>query len=286
MKYSNSQIPEGINTSESHPLKEFALLAGGALLLLVLLAWLFGEFGGRLARLVPFESEVRLVPEGMLSSDAGAELQHYIDDLALRVAAQMDLPPEMAVKVHISGADAFNAFATLGGNVLLFRGLLEELPHENALAMLIAHEMAHVVHRDPIVGIGRGAAIQIVAGLLSGNPNLAVLGEAGIYTQLHFNRAMERAADAAALRAVHTLYGHISGASDLFKVIQAERRKANAGEPPAIFNSHPLDDQRLQAIAAAASAHGWLEVGTVQALPAEFSDWMEDAARRAKRRSE
>lgn len=69
-------------------------------------------------------------------------------------------------------------------------------------------------------------AIQVVAGLLSGNPNLAVLSKAGIYTQLHFSRGMERAADAAALEVVNALYGHIAGASDLFNVIRAERTQA------------------------------------------------------------
>ncbi|MCB1922557.1 MAG: M48 family metallopeptidase [Gammaproteobacteria bacterium] len=280
MKYSNPQIPEGINTSDSHPLKEFVLLAGGALLLLVVLAWGFGEAGARLARFLPFESEAGLVPEGVLQSDAGPELQRYIDELATRVSAELALPPGMQVNVHVSGGDTFNAFATLGGNVLLFRGLLEALPNENALAMLMAHEIAHVVHRDPIVGIGRGAAIQIVAGLVFGDPDLAVLGQAGIYTQLHFNRDMERDADAAALRAVNRLYGHVSGAADLFKVIQSERREQGGGEPPAIFSSHPLDQQRLQAITDTVREHGWRADGPITALPAAYAEWLRDAARR------
>lgn len=156
MKHNNPQLPEGINTSGRHPRKEFALLAAGALLLLVFPAWLFGEFGGRLARLVPFESGVRLVPDGMLGSVAGAELQQYIDGLAARIATEIQLSDEMVVKVHVSGAETFNAFANLGGNVLLYRRLLEKLPHENALAVLIALETAHVLHRDP----GRRRAAQ------------------------------------------------------------------------------------------------------------------------------
>ncbi|MCB1802074.1 MAG: M48 family metallopeptidase [Gammaproteobacteria bacterium] len=286
MKYSNPQLPEGINTSDRHPLKEFFVLAGGAVLLLLVAAWLFGEFGGRLARLVPFEHEIGMVPDGMLSSDAGEGLQHYVDGLAERVGSALELPADMRVTVHVSGSETFNAFATLGGNVLLFRGLIEKLPNENALAMLIAHEMAHVEHRDPIVGIGRGAAIQVVAGLLFGDPNLAALGKAGIYTQLRFNRDMERAADRAALAAVHGLYGHVAGAGDLFKVIQNERRTAGSAEPPAIFNSHPLDAQRLQAIADEARDHDWVDTGSVTPLPADYASWMAELKQRAKQAAE
>lgn len=278
MKYSNRQIPEGINTSKEHPLKEFLILAGGAMLLIVVLAWLLGQFGGRLARLVPFEHEVAFAPTELLDSDAGPALQSYLDDLTARITAQMALPEPMQIHVHFSGGDTFNAFATLGGNVLLYRGLVEKLPHENALAMLMAHEIAHVVHRDPIVGIGRGAAIQVVAGLLLGNPNLGVLGKAGIYTQLHFNREMERAADEAALTAVNGLYGHVAGANALFKVMQAERVASDTGEAPAIFSSHPLDQRRLQAIDDLSRERVWSTIGQITPLPAGFATWVRAAS--------
>lgn len=281
MRYRNPQIPDGINTSDRHPLKEFLILAGGALLLVVVLAWALGEFGGRLARLLPFEHEAALAPRALLRSDASPELQRYLDDLAGRVSAEMGLPGGMQVHMHFSGEGTFNAFATLGGNVLLYRGLVERLPHENALAMLIAHEIAHVRHRDPIVGIGRGAAISLVVGLLFGNPDLAVLGNAGLYTQLHFNREMEREADAAALGAVAGIYGHVAGARDLFVAIQGERARAGVGEPPAIFRTHPLDRRRLQAAHDLAVRRGWVEDGPVTPLPPEFADWMRKAASQA-----
>jgi len=284
MKYRNPQIPEGINVSGRHPLRELLILAGGALLLIVVLSWLFGQFGGRLARLLPFEREAALAPESLLVSDAGPELQAYLDQLGRRVAAQMDLPDGMQVKLHFSGEDTFNAFATLGGNILLYRGLVAQLPHENALAMLLAHEMTHVRQRDPIVGLGRGVGIQVVVTLLLGNPSLEVLGNAGIYTQLHFSREMERTADAAALAAVHRLYGHVAGAEDLFEVMHEARENAGTDELPAIFSSHPLDGQRLQAIADAVRARGWLDTGATTPLPGEFSAWMQESAARAEAR--
>ena len=278
MKYRNPQIPEGINVSNRHPLKELFVLAGGALLLLLLLGWLLGQFGGRLARLLPFEHEAALAPVSVLRNDAGPELQAYLLQLGERLGTQMALPSDMQIHLRLNGDDTFNAFATLGGNILLYRGLLERLPHENALAMLLAHEMAHVEHRDPIVGIGQGVAIQLVLGVLLGDPNLAVLGSAGLYTQLHYTREMERAADTAALTAVQGLYGHVSGAEDLFKVIHAQRDRPGSGEMPAIFSSHPLDRQRLQAMADLALEQGWSRARQTTPLPVAFDTWMKDAA--------
>ena len=280
MKYRNPQIPEGINTTDRHPLKEFAVLAGGALLLIVVAGWLLGQVGGGLARLLPFEKEMALVPQRLLVSDAGPELQAYLDRLTVRLVQHLDLPDGMQVRVHFSGGDTFNAFATLGGNIVLFRGLTERLPHENALAMLLAHEIAHVLHRDPIVGIGRSAAIQLVVGLLSGSPDLRVLGSAGVYTQLRFSRGMERLADAAALAAVHRQYGHVGGADALFEVLHSERERSG-DEMPAFFSSHPLDRDRLQAITDTAHRQGWRDHGQTTPLPAAFGAWMQDASDRA-----
>jgi len=283
MKYRNPHIPEGINVNDRHPLKELFVLAGGALLLLLVLSWLLGQFGGRLARLLPFEQEAVLAPVSLLRNDAGPELQAYLEQLGGRLSKEMALPQGMQVHLHLSGDDTFNAFATLGGNILLYRGLLEQLPHENALAMLLAHEMAHVEHRDPIVGIGQGAAIQVVLGLLFGDPNLAVLGSAGLYTQLHYTREMESEADREALGAVEGLYGHIAGAQDLFNVIHAQRDRSGSGEMPAIFSSHPLDRQRLEAISELARERGWSETGDTIPLPQAFGRWMNEAATRAEK---
>lgn len=278
MRYRNPRIPEGINVSDRHPLREFVVLAGGALLLVLLAAFLIRQFSAPLARLLPFENETRMVPEGLLKTHAGHDLEVYIDGLAARLGNAMDLPTEIRVHLYVRGGETFNAFATLGGNVLLYRGLLEQLPNENALAMLLAHEMAHVQHRDPIVGIAQAAALQLVFGLLFGDPNLAVLGDAGLYSQLHFSRDMEREADATALAAVHMLYGHVAGAQDLFRIIQARRAADHDGEPPAFFNSHPLDAQRLQAIREAAAANGWSLDGATTPLPRAYQAWMEEAA--------
>ena len=277
MKYRNPNIPEGINVTKRHPLKELFILLGGAMLLVSVLSWAFAQFGGGLARLVPFEYEQALVPDALQDSDAGSELDAYLKQLSERLQRQMAVPEEIAIKVHFSGDDVFNAFATLGGNVLLYRGLVERLPHENALAMLLAHEIAHVVHRDPIVGVGRGVGIQLVLSTMLGNPDLSVLGNAGLYTQLYFNRDMERAADAAALAAVHGLYGHVEGAEALFEVIEAARDRAGDGELPAVFSSHPLDRQRLNAIAKLAEENAWSRSGATTPLPARFADWMKAA---------
>ncbi|MEC9410786.1 MAG: M48 family metalloprotease, partial [Pseudomonadota bacterium] len=57
-----------------------------------------------------------------------------------------------SVKVHwLPNVDAANAFATSGGNIHVTRGLLDAVNSENGLAMVLAHEYAHIELRHPVV---------------------------------------------------------------------------------------------------------------------------------------
>ena len=58
--YENPQIPEGINVSPTHPLKDFALLLGGVSALIVVAVLALSFAAGYLVRFVPFEQEQAL----------------------------------------------------------------------------------------------------------------------------------------------------------------------------------------------------------------------------------
>lgn len=282
MEYHNPEIPEGINTSKESPLKELVLLLAGSLAILAVVAVILGYFGGRLARLIPFETERRWAASFKEPDVARTALDVYLRTLAERTTQAMQLDKEFTITLRYSGDNMVNAFATLGGNVILFRGLLEKLPNEDALLMLLAHEIAHVQHRDPVVSVGRVIGIQTGLGLLLGHSDANVLGSAGLFTMLHFSREMEADADRAALQALVKLTGHVAGALDLFHVLYEERKRMGGGEPPAFFSSHPLDQQRIDRITAAAREHGWSTDGARTSLPGNFSDWLRaeaDAAR-------
>lgn len=78
--------------------------------------------------------EQRLTPE--------AAARARLRALAAKLAAVMSLPPGMDVTVHYADEKAVNAMATLGGNVVFYRGLLERLDSEDAVATVLAHEIA------------------------------------------------------------------------------------------------------------------------------------------------
>ena len=281
MRYENRQPPEGINVTRVNPYTQFVKLLLGAVICLVVLVVLLQFVGGGLAKRVPFVYEKKLsnaVEFDLGSPNASPQMVIYLNKLAARLEPGMDLGDGVSMNVHYNTDDVFNAFATIGGNLVFYRALLEELPHENALAMVMAHEMAHVNHRDPVASLGGGVAAVIAVSALTGSSGMAenFLKSTSTVTGTQFTRRMESAADEAALKAVNTLYGHVQGADSLFEVL------AMAGDNDMFVPdwlerftvTHPMTADRIDSISALAEENGWSQTGELTPLPPEFREWL------------
>jgi predicted Zn-dependent protease len=273
MEYSNPQIPEGINVTREHPLKEFAQLTLGIVAVVVAVVAALALLAQTLARHIPFETEVELAARYSDKFPARGPVTDYLQALAERLAAAQDLPPGMRITVHYVDEPTVNAFATLGGHVVVFRGLLEKMPHENALAMVLAHEIAHVRHRHPVMSLGRGVvvglALATVANLSGSDLVGNALGDAGLLTILTFNRDQEAEADRSALAALARHYGHVTGADTFFTVARALPGREAKERLPSFLSTHPLSDERIAALAQQTRANGWAsDLPTVPLPPA------------------
>ncbi|MCF7983882.1 MAG: M48 family metallopeptidase [Thiohalocapsa sp.] len=280
--YSNPRLPEGINNSERHPLRELLWLGGGAVVIVLAIVLGLGLLAQWLAPKIPFAYEADLArPLVATLKPADAKpracIETYLQDLAERLAAAQALPPDMSVTVHYVDADTVNAAATLGGHLLMYRGLIEKLPHENALATVLSHEIAHVHHRHAITALGRGVTVGVALAALSGVSSSAlsdwVVGDPAPLTHLAFSRTQEPPPHATGLGAVAALYGHTGGAADLYRVLLQEAEDRGMGAGPAFFRTHPNTEGRIDAIGALSRSNGWPAAGDLTPLPT----WLADA---------
>jgi predicted Zn-dependent protease len=274
--YTNPDIPEGINTSSSHPLLTFTKLFGAIAIILAVSAWLLGKSGDYLASLIPYNQEAQLITQYQLpdSEDQASDIQLYLENLTAQISDAMDLPKDMEIYPHYVEDEIENAFATLGGHIFLYQGLLKKLPNENAISMVIAHEIAHIKHRDPIRSLGQSAAISTGFFFLLGQSDTNLLGSTGLYTQLKFSRDMESASDIEGLTALVKIYGHANGAIDLFNILSALNDNELIKEPT-FFVTHPLGKNRIKKIQALAAQHQWSMNKPVTPLPYGFNQWLE-----------
>jgi len=278
MSYENPQIPEGINNTRENPLKEFVILTigvlGSAAIITVLLVQLIGWW----APLIPFSWEqdwsVSLDDTPQDASAKQQDIEVYLNKLTSALSTAMNLPESMHITAHFVDDDTVNGFATLGGHIYIHRGLLALLDSENALALLLAHEIAHIKNRDPLVAFARHVGVASVLGLITGTSNMGDIGSGigvvSTLTSLGFNRSMESTADHDGLHAVYQHYGHTNGAAQLFVVLQQQSKLAI----PEFISTHPLSENRVEELQSLAEHNQWKQTGSTTPLPASIRAYL------------
>jgi hypothetical protein len=264
MRYENPDVPHEVNVARGNPLSEFIRLAAALAVLITIGGAALYLGGGRLARLIPFATEKSWVGDEVLGLELKAcgaahdQIEAYVTRLGAELGRAMDLPSGMTIETHYTALDVPNAFATLGGHIVVTSGLYGRLPSENALAMVIAHEIGHVKARDPISALGGSAAISVTLALLTGQ-NDGLAPHMARVVQLNYSRRAERRADEEAISALKRHYGHAGGGAALFQVL-ANYQPGSAPSIPSLLSTHPSDTERIARVEAAAA--GWDPVRT------------------------
>ncbi len=257
MSYENPQVPHEVNVARDNPLLEFLRLAAGLALIVVVISALLYFCGSWLSRLIPFEWERSWVGDSVLGVSSSAqqrehpELEAYLQSLSDSLAAKMDLPAGMQPRVHLVDLPEPNAFASLGGQIAVTRGLYQRMDSENALSLVLAHEIAHVRARDPIGGLGGSASVLLVLAMFSGDAANLSSAFADVVRR-GYSRSAEAAADDAAIAALRGVYGHAGGGTSVFEEFALYRERQHYGQGPSLLSTHPLDEERISRLREAA----------------------------------
>lgn len=258
MKLENPPQADQYDPDAEQPLRELAILLGGVLALGLIVAISLAFFAGLIAPRLPFSVERDFMASRMPSDPRFTAQSRELQRLADRLAAALALPRGMVLAVHYSDDMTVNAYATLGGHIVVHRGLIARVNSENALAAVLAHEIAHVRLRHPAGAAGRGVAIGLALSVLSsaiGNSVAErIMGATGMGVLLSYSREQETAADEDALRAVAAVYGHLGGAADLFETLKKAYPNSEGGLE--LFRSHPYSDRRIDHVREFAARHG------------------------------
>lgn len=270
MQFENRQPPEGINVETHGWVGDFLLLVAGSLLGLALISWLLLQAVGWSARWVPFSWEQAITRSW--SAPQPDDKTDYLQSLARDLAEAGELDESLSLIIRHSDDPSVNAFATLGGNVVILQGLLEAVESEQGLAFVIAHELAHIQFRHPARAIARGMTLELIMAMVFGGTDLRqVAGMGGQLTLLDYSRRQEAQADAWALDAIYRHYGHVQGAEELFVHLSGKPESGARRSMPEWLDSHPVLNQRIAALANRARERGYPLEGRSQPLPV----WLE-----------
>lgn len=202
------------------------------------------------------------------------DLQNLVEALA----REMDMPEDIVIHVNYSPTNDVNAVAVMGGEVYVFDGLINMARSENALAFVLAHEIAHLKHRHGLRGVGRSSVVSSAILMLFGTSGdvSQVAQTSSLINGLKYSRDMETSADEEAVAALARYYGHVGGMGQIFEDFQ--RMQRNMKIPPEILQSHPDFVTRLAHMKHLAAEKNYALEGEL--TPMAFSMSTSDTARK------
>jgi Zn-dependent protease with chaperone function len=167
----------------------------------------------------------------------------------LEAAAALDTPLRSLV---VRRPEA-NALALPGGQVYVFRGLIEKADNADEVAGVIAHEMGHVAHRDGTKAVLQAGGLSFLFGMLLGDfvGGGAVVLAAKTVLQSSYSREAEAAADAYGAelmvkahgnpRSLATMLGKLGGATEpgMKILLDHPETKARIAAINKVVNAHP-----------------------------------------------
>jgi len=149
----------------------------------------------------------------------------------------------------INDSQTLNAFATPGGYIYVYTGLIKYLDEPDALAGVMAHEIAHADLRHTSRNLQRKYGVSILLSIVLGeDPGQLeqIAGQvAGTLSGLSFSREFERESDAKSVEYLaDTEYG-CQGAKLFFQKLEAS---GQGGDTPQFLSTHPSPDNRVSDI--------------------------------------
>ena len=155
-------------------------------------------------------------------------------------------------EVNLIGANQVNAFCMPGGKIAFFYGILDKLKlSDDEVAMIMGHEMAHALREHARERMGKSAATNIGANVLSsllglGGVGNAVLGASTQLLSLTWSRDDETEADTVGLD-LAARAGHDPRAG---VTLWQKMAALNKSAPPQWLSTHPSGPSRIREIEA------------------------------------
>lgn len=211
--------------------------------------WGIPAFADLMTPLVPVSWEVAF---GRAALDQMVPQEHRCTNPTLRkqtdlLLARLVDPSKISYELHLTivDIDQFNAYALPGGEIVVFRPLLQATKNSDELAGVLAHEAQHVLLRHTTKSLLRDLSLAALVGAIFGDVTgigALVIQTAQTLSTLQYSRGMEEQADEEGVRLLEQARFNPAGMIYFFETLQGREGRLNI---PAYLSTHPQTEERI-----------------------------------------
>lgn len=199
------------------------------------------ELGKQVSKQI--ESDTKQFP--ILAERGNEQIYNYIRKITGKIlnSGEVEYRDRFAWQVKIiDDSETLNAFATPGGYIYVYTGLIKFLDSEDQLAGVMGHEIAHADRRHSTRQLTTQYGLQTLINAALGQES--ALGQvAGGLIGLKFGRKHEAESDEYSVIYMCNTDYNAAGAAEFFRKIQSQE-----GRPPEFLSTHPDPNNRVQEI--------------------------------------
>ena len=161
-------------------------------------------------------------------------------------ADALNLSTTYPIRLTLVNSDIVNAYALPGGQIVVYRGILDKINTPEALGALLAHESSHVNERHSLRSLLRGAASGIIIAVIFNDAtgvSGALVTNANTLNGLQYSRSLEAEADRKGMDLLLANNVNVRGMKQLMQQLEKE------GDVPSglsFLSSHPLTKERIE----------------------------------------
>ncbi len=198
------------------------------------------------------------------------ELNKYYVELGEKIAKSSHRP-NLNWKFTIIDDPTMNAFATPGGYVYFYRGLLAHFNSEAEFAGVLSHEIAHITARHAVRGMSTAQVTNLLIGLAASRVPGGSISDSGfnllnVIVNKGYSRKYESEADDIAKEylgrngynqnAMANFLETMKSADELENEIAKKEGRPASGGYHGIFSTHPSTENRIEAMRETDSVSG------------------------------
>lgn len=180
----------------------------------------------------------------VLPKKGNEEIYAYINGLRdiILNSGQLTYKNEFEWKIHIVEDDkTVNAFATPGGYIYVYTGLIKFLDSEDQLLGVLGHEMAHADKRHSTRQLSKSLGVALLLDAVLGKRD-AVEQILGALVSIQFTRGHEEEADEYSVHYLCPTPYNAAGSAGFFKKMEDQP------QPPEFLSTHPSPVNRVKHI--------------------------------------